>query len=158
MAEEWRRGDYVISTDPSLLDMDAVHGFLRRSYWAAERPLETIRRSVEGSLNFGLYGANGRRQVGFARVITDFATFAWLCDVFIDETHRGRGLGVWLIETVVGHPELNCLRLWMLGTRDAHGLYEKAGFRSLNMPEIWMEKRADARPSGRGLLGHGGTC
>ena len=148
MAEEWRRGDYVSSTDPALLDMDAVHGFLRRSYWAAERPLETIKRSVDGSLNFGLY-ANGRRQVGFARVVTDFATFAWLCDVFIDETHRGRGLGVWLIETAVGHPELDCLRLWMLGTRDAHGLYEKAGFRPLSVPEIWMERRG---------LGHGGTC
>jgi GNAT superfamily N-acetyltransferase len=148
MAEEWRRGDYVISTDPSLLDLDAVQGFLRRSYWAAERPLETISRSINGSLNFGLY-AKDRRQVGFARVVTDFATFAWLCDVFIDEAHRGRGLGVWLIETVVGHPELDCLRLWMLGTRDAHSLYEKAGFRPVSMPEIWMEKRG---------LGDGGRC
>ena len=140
MAEEWRRGDYVISTDPSMLDMDVVHEFLQRSYWAAERPLETIKRSVEGSLNFGLYGAKDRRQVGFARVVTDFATFAWLCDVFIDETHRGQGLGVWLIETVVGHPELNCLRLWVLGTRDAHGLYEKTGFTPLGMPDKWMQK------------------
>jgi GNAT superfamily N-acetyltransferase len=141
MAEEWRRGNYVISTDPSLLDLDAVHGFLQRSYWAAERPLETVKRSVEGSLNFGLYQAKDRRQVGFARVVTDFATFAWLCDVFIDEAHRGQGLGVWLVETVVEHPGLRCMRFWMLGTRDAHGLYEKIGFTPLSAPEKWMQKR-----------------
>ena len=140
MAEEWRRGEYVISTDPSLLNLDAVHGFLQRSYWASERPLETIKRSVEGSLNFGLYQPKDRRQVGFARVVTDFATFAWLCDVFIDEAHRGHGLGVWLVETVVEHPELRCMRLWMLGTRDAHGLYEKIGFTPLGAPEKWMQK------------------
>ena len=141
MAEEWRRGEYVISTDPSLVDLDAVHGFLKRSYWAAQRPLETVKRSVEGSLNFGLYQAKDRRQVGFARVVTDFATFAWLCDVFIDEAQRGQGLGVWLMETVAEHPELRCTRLWMLGTRDAHGLYEKIGFTPLSAPEKWMQKR-----------------
>jgi len=140
MADEWRRGDYVISTDPSLLDLDVVHGFLQRSYWAAERPLETVKRSVERSLSFGLYQAKDRRQVGFARVVTDFATFAWLCDVFIDEAHRGQGLGVWLMQTVVGHPELECMRLWVLGTRDAHGLYEKIGFTPLSVPEKWMQK------------------
>ena len=140
MAEEWRRGEYLISTDPSMLDLGAVHGFLQRSYWASERPLETIKRSVEGSLNFGLYQAKDRRQVGFARVVTDFATFAWLCDVFVDEAHRGQGLGVWLMETVVEHPELRCMRLWMLGTRDAHGLYEKIGFTPLSAPEKWMQK------------------
>ena len=141
MVDEWRRGGYVISTDPSTLDLGAVHGFLQRSYWAADRPLETVQRSVERSLNFSLYRAGDRRQVGFARVVTDFATFAWLCDVFIDEAHRGHGLGVWLMETVVGHPELQCLRLWMLGTRDAHGLYEKIGFTPLSVPERWMQKR-----------------
>jgi len=140
MAEEWRRGDYVISTDPSMLDLNAVHGFLQRSYWAADRPLETVRRSVERSLNFGLYQEKGRRQVGFARVVTDFATFAWLCDVFIDEAHRGQGLGVWLMGTVVEHPDLRCMRLWVLGTRDAHGLYEKIGFTPLSVPEKWMQK------------------
>ena len=140
MAEEWRRGEHVISTDPSMLDLNAVHGFLQRSYWAAERPLETVKRSVEGSLNFGLYRAKDRHQVGFARVVTDFATFAWLCDVFIDEACRGEGLGVWLMETVVEHPELRCMRLWMLGTRDAHGLYEKVGFTALSAPEKWMQK------------------
>ena len=140
MAEEWRRGEYVISTDASMLDLDAVHGFLQHSYWAAQRPLETVKRSVEGSLNFGLYQVKDRRQVGFARVVTDFATFAWLCDVFIDEAHRGQGLGVWLMETVVEHPELRCMRLWVLGTRDAHGLYEKIGFTPLSAPEKWMQK------------------
>ena len=141
MAEEWRRGDYVISTDPSLLDLNAVHRFLQRSYWASERPLETIKRSVEGSLNFGLYQEKDRCQIGFARVVTDLATFAWLCDVFIDEAHRGQGLGVWLMETVAEHPQLRCMRLWMLGTRDAHGLYEKVGFTALSAPEKWMQKR-----------------
>jgi GNAT superfamily N-acetyltransferase len=141
MAEEWRRGEYLISTDPSMLDVEVVHAFLQRSYWASERPLETVKRSIEGSLNFGLYHGQERHQVGFARVVTDFATFAWLCDVFIDEAHRGQGLGVWLMETVVEYPELRCLRLWMLGTRDAHGLYEKFGFTPLSAPERWMQKR-----------------
>jgi GNAT superfamily N-acetyltransferase len=140
MAEEWRRGDYEINTDPSRLDLDAVHGFLRRSYWAAERPLEKVRRSVEHSLNFGLYRADDRRQVGFARVVTDFATFAWLCDLFIDEAHRGQGLGVWLTQTVTDHPRLRGLRRWVLATRDAHRLYEKFGFGPLDGPERWMEK------------------
>jgi GNAT superfamily N-acetyltransferase len=140
MTEEWSRDGYLISTDPSLLDLDAVRGFLQRSYWAADRPLETVRRSIEHSLNFGLYRASDRRQVGFARVVTDFATFAWLCDVFIDEAHRGQGLGVWLMETVAGYSRLQGLRLWLLGTRDAHSLYEKVGFKPLGALERWMWK------------------
>jgi GNAT superfamily N-acetyltransferase len=140
MAEEWRRGGYEINTDSSRLDLDAVHGFLRRSYWAAERPLEAVRHSVEHSLNFGLYRAEDRRQVGFARVVTDFATFAWLCDLFIDEAHRGRGLGVWLTQTVMDHPRLQGLHRWLLATRDAHRLYDKVGFGPLSAPERWMEK------------------
>jgi GNAT superfamily N-acetyltransferase len=140
MAEEWCRDNYLISTDPSLLDMGVVHGFLQRSYWAADRPLETVRRSVEHSLSFGLYQVEDRRQVGFARVVTDFATFAWLCDVFIDEAHRGQGLGVWLMETVVGHPRLQGLRMWLLGTRNAHSLYQKVGFEPLGRLERWMWK------------------
>jgi GNAT superfamily N-acetyltransferase len=140
MAEKWRRGNYLISTDPSMLDLDAVHGFLQRSYWASERPLETVKRSVEHSLNFGLYQEREGRQIGFARVVTDLATFAWLCDVFIDEAHRGQGLGVWLMQAVADHPELRCMRLWVLGTRDAHGFYEKIGFTPLSVPEKWMQK------------------
>ena len=140
MTEEWRRGNYVISTDPSRLDLGAVHGFLQRSYWAADRPLDTVQRSVERSLNFGLYQARDQRQVGFARVVTDFATFAWLCDVFIEEAYRGQGLGVWLMETIAGHQRLQGLRIWLLATRDAHGLYEKVGFKPLGVPERWMWK------------------
>jgi GNAT superfamily N-acetyltransferase len=141
MAHEWCRGEYLISTDPSLLDLGVVHGFLSRSYWAAERPQETVKRSIENSLSFGLYHDEDRRQVGFARVVTDLATFAWLCDVFVDEAHRGQGLGAWLTETVVDHPQLSGMRLWILGTRDAHSLYEKIGFVPLAAPEKWMEKR-----------------
>ncbi len=139
MAEEWRRDGYLISTDKSLLDLDAVCGFLERSYWAAQRPRDVISRSIEKSLNFGLYRPADRRQVGFARVVSDCATFGWLCDVFIDEDCRGRGLGVWLIETVMAHPDLRGL-LMMLGTRDAHGLYERFGFRPMPLPERWMAR------------------
>jgi GNAT superfamily N-acetyltransferase len=140
MAEEWRRDKHLISTDRCLVDLDVVHGFLQRSYWAADRPLETVRRSVEHSLNFGLYRDNDRLQVGFARVVTDFATFAWICDVFIDEAHRGQGLGVWLMETIAGHHRLQGLRISLLATRDAHSLYEKVGFKPLGAPERWMWK------------------
>ena len=147
--EEWGRDGYVISTDPSMLDLDAVHSFLQRSYWAADRSLETARRSIEHSLNFGLYRAADRRQVGFARVVTDFATFAWLCDVFVGEEHRGRGLGVWLMQTVVAHPGLQGLRLWLLGTRDAHGLYQKVGFERLGAPDRWMWKLGPDTTVGR---------
>ncbi len=139
MTEEWRRGDYFISTDPSLLDLETLHGFLRRSYWAADRSFEAMQRSVEHSLNFGLYRTEDRRQIGFARVLTDFVSFGWLADVFIDEAHRGRGLGVWLVKTIVTHPQLQGFRL-VLATRDAHGVYEKAGFKPLTAPERWMER------------------
>ena len=138
--EEWRRDGYLISTDPGLLNLDTMHGFLQYSYWAADRSLETIRRSIENSLTFGVYRDEDRRQVGFARVVTDFATFAWICDVYIDETHRGRGLGVWLMEIIAGYPRLQGLRMWLLATKDAHGLYEKTGFRPLRMPERFMWK------------------
>jgi len=140
MTEEWHRNGYLISTDRSLLDLDTVHGFLQRSYWAADRPLEIVRRSLEHSLTFGMYQAQDYCQVGFARVVTDFATFAWVCDVFIDEAHRGRGLGVWLMETIAGHERLQTLRLWLLATKDAHGLYQKTGFEPLGLPERFMWK------------------
>lgn len=139
MAEDWRRGDYLISTDPSLLDLETLHGFLRRSYWASDRSRETIELSLRHSLNFGLYRTEDRRLVGFARVVTDFASFGWIADVFIDEPYRGRGLGVWLMDTIVAHPRLQGFRL-VLGTRDAHGVYKKAGFQPLEAPERWMER------------------
>jgi GNAT superfamily N-acetyltransferase len=137
MPEEYRRGEYVISTDPSRIDVDAVHAFLARSYWATGISRAVVARSIEGSLNFGLYA--GESPAGFARVITDGATFAYLADVFVLEEHRGKGLGVWMLETIMSHPQLQNLRVWRLATKDAHGLYEKAGFRPLDHPERMME-------------------
>jgi GNAT superfamily N-acetyltransferase len=139
---EVRRGDYLISTDPARLDLDSIYGYLSGSYWAAGRPREVVARSLRASLCFGLY--HGASQVGLARVVTDCATFAWLCDVFVLEEHRGRGLGVWLIDVVVGHPELQGLRRIMLATRDAHGLYARHGFTPITAPERWMERLATA--------------
>ncbi|MCX6096242.1 MAG: GNAT family N-acetyltransferase [Candidatus Bipolaricaulota bacterium] len=122
---EWTRGDYRISTDKSFLSVEKIHALLLRSYWASRRPRETIRRSIEGSLCYGLYWRD--EQIGFARVVTDYATFYWLCDVFIEEDHRGHGLGKWLVRCVVETPELAKL-LGVLATRDALGLYAPYGF------------------------------
>jgi GNAT superfamily N-acetyltransferase/uncharacterized damage-inducible protein DinB len=133
-----RRGDFLISTDPRLLDVPLIHDFLaNRSYWAAGRPLEVVRRALNNSLCFGLHKQG--RQVGFARVVTDQATFAWLCDVFVLEDYRGRGLSKWLIECVMSHPALQGLRRLLLGTRDAHGLYQRYGFTPLADPARFME-------------------
>lgn len=124
----WRRGGYLISTDPDRLDLELVHRFLSEdAYWSLGVPRQAVQRSIEHSLNFGVY--HGDDQVGFARVVTDYATFAWVADVFVVEAHRGRGLGKWLMETVVSHPELASLRRWLLATVDAHTLYEPLGFR-----------------------------
>ena len=136
---QWTRGEYTISTDPALLGLDVIHQFLTSSYWAAGVPREVVQRSIEHSLPFGLY--KRARQIGFARVVTDYATFAYLADVFVIDEFRGEGLGKWLIEVVMTHPELAGLRRWMLATRDAHGLYRKSGFTELSQPERWMEKR-----------------
>ncbi len=137
---EWRRGDYVISTERGRLDVELIQRFLdESSYWARGRTLETVRRSIEHSLNFGLYAADGA-QVGFARIITDYATFAWMADVFVVEEHRGRGLGKWLVEVILAHPELQGFRRWLLATKDAHELYRQFGFIALNRPERFMER------------------
>jgi len=135
---EWTRDEFRITTDPTQIDLDVVCALLAESYWAADRPMETIRRSLEGSIPFGLF--HGAHQVGLARVVTDCATFAWLCDVVIAAEYRGCGLGKWLIAVVMAHPELATIRLWMLCTRDAHGLYEQSGFRLLGKPEYWMSR------------------
>jgi GNAT superfamily N-acetyltransferase len=135
---EWRRGVFTISTDVERLDRAAIHEFLAASYWARGISRALVDRSIEGSLCFGLY--DGPRQVGFARVITDSATFAYLADVYVLESHRGRGLATWLMESILAHPDLQGLRRWMLVTRDAHGLYRKVGFRDLAHPERLMEK------------------
>ena len=138
---EWRRAGFVVSTDPSRLQIDVVHGYLTRSYWAAGIALEKVERSIAESLCFGVYEAASGRQVGFARVVTDRATFAWVSDVFVLEEARGLCLGTWLMEVVAGHEELQGLRRWVLATRDAHGLYEKVGFRPVRRPEEYMERR-----------------
>jgi GNAT superfamily N-acetyltransferase len=123
----WERGGYVISTDPSLLDRDLIHSFLRTAYWSPNVPRDVVERSIDHSLVFGLYDPDGR-QVGFARMVTDRAAFGYLADVFVLEPQRGRGLGKWLIETVLAHPDLQGLRRITLGTKDAHSLYQRYGF------------------------------
>jgi GNAT superfamily N-acetyltransferase len=135
---EWRRGEYLITTNPERVDVAVVHGFLAASYWANEIPLAIFERSIEHSLNFSVY--HGESQVGFARVITDYATFGYLGDVFVLESHRGRGLSKWLMEVVITHPELQGFRRWVLLTRDAHGLYEQFGFKPVAAPERYMER------------------
>ena len=136
-----RRDGYTISTDKTRLDTGLIHNFLSEdSYWAQDRPYDVVERSIDHSLCFGVYA--GTEQVGFARVVTDYVTFAWLCDVFIVEPHRGQGLGKRLVETVVAHPDLDGIRLFSLATRDAHELYRRyAGFEPLEVPEKWMARR-----------------
>jgi GNAT superfamily N-acetyltransferase len=133
------RGDYAISTDPRSVDVEAVHAYLVRSYWAAGIPRALVAKSLASSLCFSLL--KGAEQVGFARVVTDRATFAYLCDVYVLDEHRGLGLGTWLIERVAAHPDLQGLRRFTLATRDAHSLYAKFGFKPLGNPEMLMEIR-----------------
>lgn len=140
---EQRRGDFLVSTDRALLDLPLIHAFLTRSYWSPGVPLETVQRAIEGSLPFGLYRleqGRAERQVGFARVVTDGATFGYLADVFVDEAARGQGLGQWLMEVLFAHPQLQGFRRFMLATRDAHGLYAKHGFTPLASPQRFMER------------------
>jgi len=155
---EVRRGEFLISTDAARLDLDVIHGFLTNSYWAKGIPRDVVERSLEHSLCFGIYHEGERKspplpdsarsgapriggvcQVGFARVISDFATIAYLGDVFVVEEYRGRGLSQWMMECVMQHPALQGLRRWILLTRDAHGLYAKSGFTALKSPERYME-------------------
>ena len=132
------RDGFTISTDPGRLDRAMIHEVLAATYWARGIPRAVVDRSIEGALCFGLY--ENDRQVGFARVITDRATFAYLADVFVLESHRGRGLARWLMETILAHADLQGLRRWMLLTRDAHPLYRQVGFTELAHPERVMEK------------------
>ena len=131
------KGQYAITTDPQKIDLDAVHAFLSRSFWAEGIHKDTVARSLANSLCFGLF--DGTAQVGLARVVTDRATYAYLCDVYVLESHRGAGLGKWLIETVMAHPDLQGLRRFQLVTRDAHGLYSRHGFAAPAHPERHME-------------------
>ena len=130
-------GTFIISTDRSKLDIDVIQGSLARSYWAQGIPRETVAHSIENSLCFGVY--NDGAQVGFARVVSDFATYAYIADVFILEPYRGRGLAKELMATIMAHPKLQGLRRWSLGTRDAHGLYAQFGFTAPENPSRWME-------------------
>jgi GNAT superfamily N-acetyltransferase len=134
---EWTKDDFSITTDKSKIDVSYVHWFLTRSYWAEGIPIETVQSSVEGSLCFSLVFLN--HQVGFARVITDEATFAYLADVFIDENFRGKGLSKWLMEVILNYPSLQGLRRFLLATRDAHGLYAQFGFTPLTNTNRWMQ-------------------
>lgn len=148
---EHRRGEYTISTDPERFDLKVIHDFLANSYWAKGIPREIVARSVEHSLCFGVYDlraeksaaetrpARNEAQIGFARVVSDFATVAYLGDVFILDSHRGLGLGKWLMECILQHPMLQGLRRWILLTRDAHGLYSQFGFTPVKAPERYME-------------------
>ena len=137
MPHEWREGTCLISDDPARLDLAVIHTFLVSSYWAEGIPFDVMRRSIENSLPFGVY--DGGKQVGFARVVTDYATFAYLGDVFILESHRGRGLSKRLMEVIMAHPKLQGLRRWYLVTRDAHGLYQQSGFSALKNAAVHME-------------------
>jgi len=136
--QQYRRGEFTISTDPAKLDAGAIHAFLKDSYWAEGIPLHTVERSIRNSLCFGIYEREA--QIGFARVISDFATYAYLADVYVLEKYRGRGLAKWMMECIQQYPELQGLRRWGLITRDTHGLYEQCGFTRLAKPEGYMEK------------------
>ncbi len=134
-----RKGDYEIDTDKRRLDIASIHRFLsNEAYWAKNRTLEQTLTAIENSLCFGIY--RGREQVGFARVITDKATFAYIGDVFVTAAERGKGLSKWLMEVIVAQPDLQDLRRWLLATRDAHGLYKHYDFDELRFPERWMER------------------
>jgi N-acetylglutamate synthase-like GNAT family acetyltransferase len=134
---EFERNGFVISADKTRLEVQTIHDFLKNSYWAKNIPLTVVEKSIEHSLCFGVYAGN--RQIGFARVISDYATMAYLADVFILEAYRGRGLSKWLMECIMKHPQLRGLRRFFLATRDAHGLYAQFGFRPLQAPEFLME-------------------
>ena len=134
---EVKKDNFTIGTDPSRLDMDAIADMLTRAYWALGRPRERTERAIANSLVFGVY--DGEKQIGIARIVSDYAIFAYLCDVFIHEDYRASGLGKWLMETVKSHPDLQGLRRFLLATHDAHGLYKQYGWTPLENPQNWME-------------------
>lgn len=136
--QEYRKDNFLVSTDPAKLDLDAIHGYLSRSYWAEGRSKEIVKESLENSLNFGLY--DGDRQIGLARVVTDYVLYAYLCDVYVLEEYRGQGLGKWLLGCMMSYPRFDGLRLWTLRTRDAHGLYRQFGFTEVENPDRYMDR------------------
>lgn len=138
MHHQWRRDGLTVSTDPARLDIDMLYAFLSTCYWAQGIPRAVCVRSIIKTESFSEY--EGPRQVGFARVVTDYATVGYMGDVFILEPWRGRGLSRFLMDSIMAHPELQGFRRWMLLTHDAHGPYSRYGFTELNAPERWMEK------------------
>jgi GNAT superfamily N-acetyltransferase len=134
----WTRDNFTISDEPERLQPEVIVQYLARAYWSNQRPRAVIEKSLKHSLCFGVY--ENQTQIGFARVVTDHATFAYLADVFILESHQGHGLGKWLVQTILEHPDLQGLRRWMLATRDAHGLYAQFGFTALENPDRYMTK------------------
>ena len=134
---ETHRNQFTISTDPARLDIDTICDFLKRADWASTRPRERTERAIQNSLVFGVY--DGDKQIGVARVVSDYSIFAYLCDVFIHEDYRAHGLGKWLMQTIMEHPDLREMRRWVLVTNDAHGLYKQFGFSSIEDPEHWMQ-------------------
>lgn len=132
------KDDYCISTDRSKLDVDAIHNFLStQSYWCQNIPFEKVKKSIDNSLNFGLYYKD--QQIGFARIVSDFSTMAYLGDVYVIPEHRGKGLSKWMMQVIMSHPELQGLRRWMLLTADAHGLYKQFGWKEIANPDRYME-------------------
>ena len=141
--QEFEHNQFIISTDPEKLDLEIIHEMLSRTYWARGISREVVERSIQGALCYGIYDHSQNpvygRLVGFGRVITDYATFAYLSDLFVIESHRGLGLSKWMVECIQKHPQLQNLRRWLLVTADAHGLYQQFGFKPLHKPEMYME-------------------
>lgn len=145
---QYTRDAYTISTDQTKLDIDTIHGYLERSYWTPGIPKETVAQAIKHSLCFGLYASSppldeASKQIGFARVVTDYASFAYLADVFVLPAHEGKGLGSWLVERVTRCSALENVRSFMLATRDAHGLYAKFGFEGIDNPQRLMIKKRE---------------
>ena len=143
-AHEFVESPYAISTSPTRLDVDTIHGLLKQSHWAPRRTRETVVKSIANSLCYGIYDERTQAQVGFARVVTDYCTFAYLCDVFIDEAHRGRGLSKWLMGCIMQHAELQGLRRFMLATKDAHTLYTRFGFKTGDVTRVMEILKEDS--------------
>jgi GNAT superfamily N-acetyltransferase len=149
---EEKQGAYLLSTDKSKLDVAAIHHYLsKESYWAQHIPLRIVKKAIEHSMCFGIYDTSDHnKQIGFARVMSDHATFGYLADVYVLEAHRGKGLSKWLMRFILAHPELQGLRRFSLATKDAHGLYEQFGFKPLDQPDRFMQiKLFDAYTPGQ---------
>jgi GNAT superfamily N-acetyltransferase len=153
MQTEWKKDGFTISTEPSRFQVEAIFRFLSQTYWAKKRSRELLERAIRHSFCFALFNRQGL-QVGFARVITDYATYAYLADVYVLEEYRGQGLATWMLQTAMAHPELKDLRRWCLVTKDAHRLYHRLGFTDLQRPERHLEK-ALPHPDEAGPLSSG---